>query len=88
MMAPAMGASAADRGGTRLLLGPGAFQKPGYVAPPASPAVHPVYGLGSWVMFRRIRSSAAIGDRPSENDVRATAIHRIAQKRLRFGRFR
>ncbi len=45
MMAPAMGASAADsRGGTTLSwLVPGASQKPGYAAPPASPVVHQVH---------------------------------------------
>ena len=40
MMAPAMGVSIADRGGTTLLLGLRVFQKPGYVALLVNPVVH------------------------------------------------
>ena len=71
MMAPAMGASEADsRGGTTLLLGPGAHWKPGYVALPASPAVHHVR-VASEDQFQ---SSAAFVHRPSMYDERAIGI--------------
>ncbi len=75
IMAPTMGASAAEsRGGTMLLwLGPGAREKPSYVAPLASPAVHHVLmALGKLVMTHLIIGCFVY--RPTGRDERATAI--------------